>query len=90
MKTNIAEEALNLIQKLWSNDIKFLMLKTLCEEECSARGIAKKIGVSHTIVNKYLKDMVKTGIVDVLELNSRIKVYRLNENYRWIRWFIKS
>ncbi len=50
-----------------------MRLKVLCKGECSARGVARKIGMSHTMVNKYLRDMVKAGVVDVLELNSRIK-----------------
>jgi len=85
----ITEEVVDLLQKLWSDDSKFLILKVLCRGECSARGVARKIGMSHTMVNKYLRDMVKVGAVDVLELNSRIKVYRLNENYRWLKRLIK-
>jgi|GEM_PF-3103354 len=83
---NDFQEAFRILLIAYSDDIKFQILKHLCEKEvASMREIAKNVGISPKNVTKYLDQLQLKGIVEVVYSRSNIKLYRLTEEASLIK-----
>lgn len=71
----------NALDNIVNNAVKTKILRLLCRDKTlwTGRQLAKEVGVSPTTVNKFLKDLVDEGVVNVKGAGSSY-LYSLNDN----------
>ncbi|MEM3404495.1 MAG: winged helix-turn-helix domain-containing protein [Nitrososphaeria archaeon] len=83
---NDFQEAFRILIMAYSDDIKFQILKCLCEKEvASMREIARCVGISPKNITKYLDQLQLKGIVEVAYSRSNIKLYKITEEASLIK-----
>jgi len=70
-------------------DVRFKIVATLSNREAAGlREIARKVGISHKNLVKYLQTLEEKGIIETYPIGIRNKVYRLSPKYDYMRQFL--
>jgi predicted transcriptional regulator len=84
------KDLFRLYEKIFGNDIRFLILKFLSNRDCaSIREIARNVGMSHKNLVKYLDHLVDSDALEVVYTSSNIKLYKLSQNSSMLKKLFK-
>jgi DNA-binding transcriptional ArsR family regulator len=71
---------------VFKDDVRFKIITILLHREGAClRELARNVGMSHKNLAKYLEVLVGKGVVDLIPVGIRDKIYRLNPNYVFLR-----
>jgi len=78
-------ELISLIKSVWGEDVRFRVLKELANREgATMRELARRVGISHKNLAKYLQALNEKGVIDFFEPGSKARVYRLSQRWAFL------
>jgi predicted transcriptional regulator len=84
------EKLFELVRRVWGGDVKFQIVRVLCEREgCSLREVARLVGMHPSSVAKHLEELCERGVVEFFKPNLNTKVFRLAREYEVLREHFK-